>query len=79
MPDPGGMVPGPGCQRDPGIERDACTCETLRGSSGPGVVMGWLVVAGGGGGRWQSPSPPPGPDHSQLRLRAPPLLTHTLT
>ena len=50
MPDPGGMVPGPGCQRDPGIERDACTCETLRSSSGQGVVMGWLVVERGEGG-----------------------------
>lgn len=46
------MVPDPGCQWDFGIERDGWTCETLRRSSEPDVVMNWLVVEWGKGRQW---------------------------
>ena len=52
------MVPDPGCQRDLGIEKDGRTCERLRRSSGPDVVMDWLVLEWGKGRRGSHPPLP---------------------
>lgn len=61
MPDPGGMVPGPDVSGTGDRERDACTCETLRGSSGPGSGDGLASggAAGGGAVAVAFPSPRP--------------------